>query len=148
LPGGEGIANWASYQSEQIPKLSRNFGLSTEEADALLSLYGSRVHQVLELLTENPDWKHPLSPNCGILAVQVVYAVRNEMAFTVEDVLLRRLGCGLDADLGFRVLEPIAHLMGELLDWPETRVQSEIRAYKETVTERHLVFKKGAFAPL
>jgi glycerol-3-phosphate dehydrogenase len=78
----------------------------------------------------------------------VVYAVRAEMACTVEDILLRRLGCGLDHDLGFSVLEPVARLMGNLLGWPESRIQAEIRDYRHHTAERNLAFKKGAFAPL
>jgi glycerol-3-phosphate dehydrogenase len=148
LPGGQGIANWADYQAQHIPVLCQEFELCEQTVSTLLSLYGSRINQVLGLLRENSAWRTPLSAHSKTLAVQVVYAVRHELACTVEDVLLRRLGTGLDADLGFFVLEPAARLMGDLLGWPEDIIQAEIRKYKSEVTARNLAFKKGACAPL
>jgi glycerol-3-phosphate dehydrogenase len=130
LPGGEGIQDWQAYKTREIPPLAMQSGLSPEAVARLLDLYGSRVHAVLALLCENPAWQAPLSSHSESLAVQVVYAVRVELACTVEDVLLRRLGCGLDADLGFSIVEPTARLMAQLLDWSEAIVQSEIQTYK------------------
>jgi glycerol-3-phosphate dehydrogenase len=148
LPGGQGIMDWANYQSQQAPQLSQEFHISATAANRLLGLYGSRANRVLALLSENSTWGEPISPDSKTLAVQVVYAVRHELACTVEDVLLRRLGCGLDADLGFPALEPTARLMGELLGWTETTIQAEIRHYTQEITMRNLSFKKGACAPL
>jgi glycerol-3-phosphate dehydrogenase len=148
LPGGQGIADWKQFLAEESTRIANETGLTLTEAERLVSLYGSRATSVMDLLKENPAWKAPLSPQSDTMAVQVAYAVKCEMACTVEDVLLRRLGCGLDGDLGLSVLEPVARLMGELLGWPENRIQSEIRDYRQHVAERNLAFKKGAFAPL
>jgi len=148
LPGAANIENWQAYQDRRIPELIQKFDLPPEIITNLLSLYGSRTSDVLALSRENPAWLKPLAPHCNVLAAQVVYAVRIESAFTAEDVLLRRLGCGLDADLGLAVLEPTAHLMGQLLGWPEHQVQTEIKQYKQGIEERNLSFKARVCAPL
>src|SRR5262249_34053515 len=134
LPGGQDeqgqlLGNWEAYLTQKTPGLAQQANLSQEAARRLLTLYGSQADHIATIIRENPGWGQPLSPQSELLAAQVVYAVQQELACTVEDVMLRRLGCGLDPDLGLSVLEPIAHLMGQLLGWPDTTIQAEIRHY-------------------
>ena len=157
LPGGEGILNWTEYQTQVIPPLCQTTHLYAPTVQALLALYGSRIHSVLALLQENPLWVEPLSEALSrsseassvpqLLAVQVVYAVRCEMACTLEDVLLRRLGAGLNPDLGFSIMHATATLMGSLLEWDAIRIQTEIQRYQKDMITRNLSFQSKAPVP-
>jgi glycerol-3-phosphate dehydrogenase len=55
-----------------------------------LSFYGSDAAALRELMTAAPELSRQLDPALPIQAVQVVWAVRHEMARTVDDVLARR----------------------------------------------------------
>src|SRR5690606_9840271 len=53
--------------------------------------YGSDAWGIEDLKRENPDLDHPLHPDFPFTPVEVIWAVRHEMARTVDDVLARRL---------------------------------------------------------
>ncbi len=155
LPGGEGILNWTDYLAKVVPELCASAALDPNTVQGLLSLYGSRAHAVLALLQENPAWIKPLpqvsvktvdaadmsSGSPQVLAVQVVYAVRCEMACSLEDVLLRRIGAGLNPDLGFSIMHATAQLMAALMEWDEPRMLQEVQCYEQDMTTRNLSFR-------
>jgi glycerol-3-phosphate dehydrogenase len=60
------------------------------QGPASLRVYGVDAAAVTELAREDPDLAQPLHPALPYLRAEVVWAVRHEMARTVEDVLARR----------------------------------------------------------
>ena len=56
-----------------------------------LYIYGSDREKVLELINEQADWAKKIHPNYPYIRAEVIWAVRYEMAQTVEDVLARRV---------------------------------------------------------
>jgi len=82
--------------------------------------YGTDAPILQEI--ENEVGDEPFHPELPILPAQVVYAVRHEMAFTLEDVLARRTRCLLlDANATLNIAKPVAQLMatelGENREW-------------------------------
>lgn len=146
LPGGAGISDLVTYKQAKIPAASERYGLPEAVISHLIDLYGSRFEVVLKLTVTQPAWKAPLVLESGqsdgkdILA-QVVYAVRSQMALTVTDVMLRRIGCGFDEDCGFSALEAVARCMGNELDWDEARIQSEMESYRNWIERRHWAYR-------
>jgi glycerol-3-phosphate dehydrogenase len=63
-----------------------------EDAASLgpLAVYGSDASAIQKLASSRPELAEPLHAALPILAAQVVWAARHEMARTVEDVLARR----------------------------------------------------------
>ena len=57
---------------------------------ALVGRHGGETSEVLDLASGRPDLLDPLVPGLSHLRVEAVWAVRNEMALTTEDVLARR----------------------------------------------------------
>jgi glycerol-3-phosphate dehydrogenase len=53
-----------------------------------------------------PDLKELLSPNHPFIRAEVVYAIQEEMATTVDDVLERRLGLKLRDESASKAIEP------------------------------------------
>ncbi len=79
--------------------------------------YGTAMDEVLRLAEEEPALYARLDDNAPDIAAEVVYGVRREMAFTLEDILFRRTGIG---SLGLpkeHVLEKVSGLMSEELHW-------------------------------
>jgi glycerol-3-phosphate dehydrogenase len=54
------------------------------------SVYGSDAPLIKALAEENPAWSAPLVPGLPYIQAELIWAVRHEMARTVEDVLSRR----------------------------------------------------------
>lgn len=77
--------------SETADAAARRSGLRREEVQSLMDLYGARYRDVLELVEKDPLLKERISEYPPVLKAQLAYAVRVEMARTVEDILERRL---------------------------------------------------------
>ncbi|WP_217495872.1 glycerol-3-phosphate dehydrogenase/oxidase [Mangrovivirga cuniculi] len=63
---------------------------NTEPGSNPMSVYGRHKEDLLEIETNEPEYNGWLSEELQIKKVQVVWAAREEMAQTVEDVLSRR----------------------------------------------------------
>jgi len=84
--------------------------------DDHLYFYGSDRDGVLELANEKPDWGKKIHPKYDYLHAEVIWAVRHEMARTVEDVLARRIRLlFLDANAAIETAPLVAELMTEEL---------------------------------
>ena len=60
------------------------------DESSIWAVYGSERAAIKKLLNENPAWDQPLHSELPYAMWQVIWAVRHEMARTVEDVLARR----------------------------------------------------------
>ena len=65
-----------------------------------------------------------------MLAAEVVYCLREEMATTLCDIVHRRLMLGLDADQGRPHYEAIAKIAARELDWSEHQEADELNALR------------------
>jgi glycerol-3-phosphate dehydrogenase len=93
-----------------------------------LSVYGSDIDGITGLYSENPQFAEKLHPSFDFTAAGVVWAVRHEMARTVDDVLSRRVrALYLDAKASVEMAPAVASLMaGELKKdkkWEEDQVR-------------------------
>ncbi len=94
-----------------------------------LCIYGSDMPAVQELMLSAPEMAVPLSPDYPYTAAEAVWAVRHEMARTVEDILARRLRLlFLDARAAVEAAPAVAHIVaGELgygRQWEERQVKA------------------------
>lgn len=102
-------------------------GCSHAGAGGHLQVYGANKTELDRLLLENPTWNQPLVPGRPEQEVQVVMAVRYEMARTVEDVLARRTRLLLlDAKAAMaaapRTAELMAAELGKDQEWMAAQV--------------------------
>lgn len=79
--------------------------------------YGSHMEDVLGLTQSDPKLAERLSDRFPDIAAEVVHAVRNEMALTVEDVLFRRTGLGTIGSPGDAAVKRVVDLMAQELGW-------------------------------
>jgi len=96
------------------------------------SVYGSDAEALADLVAERPEWGEPLHPRLPYRAVEVIWAVRQEMARTVEDVLARRTrALLLDARASLEIAPAVARLMAAELGEGEGWVERQVAAYGE-----------------
>lgn len=87
--------------------------------------YGTEYKAVLEIAREEKSLAKRLNDDGEILA-QVAYAVRNESARTLNDILFRRTGIGTLGNPGEAVLNQVARTAARELRWNEDRVKKEM----------------------
>jgi glycerol-3-phosphate dehydrogenase len=98
-----------------------------------LAAYGADAPALQDLMDERPALAEPLDDRLPIRGAQVVWAVRHEMARTVEDVLARRTRCLLlHAQASVEVAPQVAELMAQELDEDAAWVQDQVAAYEDT----------------
>ncbi|MFA8436438.1 MAG: glycerol-3-phosphate dehydrogenase/oxidase [Marinifilaceae bacterium] len=92
--------------------------------------YGSDEEKILELARKQPELAKSLSKSLRIIKAQVVWAVRHEMARTVEDMLARRTrALFLDAKESIRVAPEVARLIALELGYGEEWEMKQVQAY-------------------
>lgn len=102
-----------SYEEKQVEYLARN--------------YGTEIATVMDIASGEKKLSEKLNADGEILA-QVVYAVKDEMALTLNDILFRRTGIGTLGHPGKDVLKKVADTAGRLLKWDAARIKAEISA--------------------
>jgi glycerol-3-phosphate dehydrogenase len=100
---------------------------STEEN---LAVYGSDAEAIRAMATADPKLAERLHPALPYIAAQVVWAAREEMARTVEDVLARRTrALFLNAGAAIELAEPVARLLAAELGRNEAWVAAQVKDF-------------------
>ena len=102
--------------------------LSAAGVERLLGIYGGRALDVLELGQETAGGPQTLDAAATVLAAEVAFAIREEMAVTLTDIVHRRLMLGLDADQGRALYAPIAELAAVEFGWDAQKSAAEVQA--------------------
>lgn len=121
-------------QLEERPSVTHDLHLHgwhpNAEAFGSLSHYGTDAPLVQTVMAEKPHWHELLHPNLPYTAGEVIWAVRNEMAQTVEDVLARRTrSLLLDARASIEIAERVAQLMAEECGYDATWIVRQVAHY-------------------
>lgn len=96
-----------------------------QAVDYLARMYGTEFPQVMDIARSEEPLKVPLDADGEMLA-QVRYAIREEMACTLTDILIRRTGIGTLGHPGMEVLEKTAFTATKELNWTPKRLNSEL----------------------
>ena len=127
---------WMDVSEEMVAT-----GLSRGTLRTLVETYGRAYPRVLELGRKLPDGFERLCPSNPEIVAQLHHAVREEMAVSLQDLLLRRTGIGQSRCQGLDCAEPIAARMAELGGWTRRRLDAELEAYSQHV-ERSRRFRQ------
>jgi len=103
------------------------FRMDIDPYNDLLAVYGIHKEDIISLGEEEESLSGFISEKLGIRKAQVVWAVRKEMARTVEDVLARRTrALFLDARESLRMAQEVAAIMAKELkqdkSWEEKQI--------------------------
>ncbi|WP_017257719.1 glycerol-3-phosphate dehydrogenase/oxidase [Pedobacter arcticus] len=101
--------------------------------------YGSDATRLKEMLNENPAFQILLHPKFPYLTGEVVWAVKNEMARTIEDILARRLRVlFLDAQAALDMAPVVANLIQTELGLSEDMKNKQLQNFN-TLASRYLL---------
>jgi glycerol-3-phosphate dehydrogenase len=96
-----------------------------------LAVYGTDAMELGRLMDADPSLAEPLHPELPYVKAQVVWAVRSELARTVEDVLARRTrALFLNARAAMKMAPAVADLLAPELGWDDARKLQEVEAFQ------------------
>lgn len=109
--------------------------LDFQSADYLLSIYGTRAEEVV-VLAEAGDsaLRTVVDPETGLIGGAVLFALEQEHARTLVDIVMRRTMIGYARIAGFDGVVPIAEMLAGLGVWSESRAQAELDAFYAYMT--------------
>ncbi|MDT8272284.1 MAG: FAD-dependent oxidoreductase, partial [Desulfomonilia bacterium] len=107
-----------------------NRDFSRDTVVYLVRTYGTRYTSILALAREDESLREVLNEDGEILA-QVLYAVREEMARSLSDIMFRRTGIATLGHPGDEVMKKVASLAARELNWSHERLERECDAFLE-----------------
>lgn len=107
----------------------------------LIKTYGSKCEEIIAHIDKSPELGKVI-PNSPIIAAQIIYAIREELAETLSDVILRRTGLGSMGYTNDETIQACADLMAAEKNWHEEKKQQEIDALRSN----YLVLPEVSYA--
>jgi glycerol-3-phosphate dehydrogenase len=97
-----------------------------------LAIYGSDAAEIRKLILDRPDWGEPIHPSLPDLKAEVIWAVRHELARSVEDVQTRRTrSLFLDARASIEAAPVVAGLVASELGRDQAWQDNQVEAFRE-----------------
>ena len=130
LSGAEGYSALVNLRQS----LAAKAGVHVARIDHLLGRYGSTIHELLDMITEDRSLAEPLPGADDYLRVEALYAVTHEGARHLDDVLARRTRISIEAwDRGVSAAPVVAELMAGPLGWNQEQIDNEVQHYVKRV---------------
>lgn len=127
-----------------IPALAAD-GTAVER---LVARHGTQAPAVVALAGEL-DLQRPLVAGRAYLEAEVVWAVRHELALSLDDVLARRMRLAAELpDRGAAVAPRVAEILGRELGWGSSRQALEVQLYLASATREYGVPGPGGPEPV
>ncbi|HLH54829.1 MAG TPA: glycerol-3-phosphate dehydrogenase C-terminal domain-containing protein, partial [Verrucomicrobiae bacterium] len=122
----------------EMPCVTRELrihGAHAGQVEGPLAVYGSDAEPMRELSRKNPGLSRRLHPALDIEGTQILWAVRNEMARTLDDVLARRTrALFLNAGAALEIAPTVAEIMARELGKDKNWEQAQLRDFKEVAS--------------
>jgi glycerol-3-phosphate dehydrogenase len=119
LPGGHSL-------EEARRRLGELAGLSVAGRERMVSIYGGRAAQIVDLAQSRAELQVILGSGNAVLAAEAVFAIREELAVTLIDIVHRRMMLGLNADQGASLAREIAGLAAGELHWSDAEMRKQL----------------------
>ena len=111
----------ASFNAEKL--------VSSETANRLLSLYGTRAEEILEMVKVNSAMGELFDPASSAIAAELIFAVDKEFAQTLADVFSRRILLAYEPGHGLAGVSRAAQILGTHLGWDSLQQEREVAEY-------------------
>ncbi len=110
-----------------------------DDIPEFLWAYGTAAEELQKLMGERPELSEKIHPQHAFTKAQVIWAVRNEMAMTVEDVLARRLRLlFVDAQAAIDAAPATAAIMAQEMCKDQDWIAQELALFNE-LANRYIV---------
>lgn len=95
-----------------------------------LYIYGADIPEIIKLQKSNPEYAKKIHPKYEYTYAEVVWALKHEMAITLEDVLARRIRfLFLDARAAIDVAKPVAEFMAKEMSYSDDWINLQTKEF-------------------
>jgi glycerol-3-phosphate dehydrogenase len=128
LPGGD----MRSFD-EEVEAATATIGVGAL-AKHLVRMHGTGWRAVWTIVGSNTALSAPVVPTLPYIVAELHYAVEQEMALTLGDLLIRRLHVAFETrDHGIAAAPAAARTVGPLLGWSENDYAAQLAAYRAEI---------------
>ena len=118
-------------------QLAIEAGLDAAQARSLVDRHGTDARAVVEL-GRAEDLLRPLAEDRYELEAEVAWAVEQEHALSLDDLLSRRMRISMSRpDRGASLAPRVAHIAGQRLGWDAQRQATEVAQYLQTARREY-----------
>ncbi|HTO00505.1 MAG TPA: glycerol-3-phosphate dehydrogenase/oxidase, partial [Microthrixaceae bacterium] len=112
----------------------------TEElTEHLGNRYGGEARVLMAAIQKDPSLAEPLVSDLPYVKAEAIFAVRHEMAESVDDVLSRRTRARIfGRDDSADAADAVAKIIGEELGWSEAQCEASAAEYKASIEHERL----------
>lgn len=134
-PKGFGIADAVPFDRSGLEHLQQELATSSQltahSVHAIGSTFNGAASQILQLASKDESFRKRLCPHTDHLVAEAVYSFHNEHAFTLADVLLRRVPIALGPCWSGECAQVAAKRIGQSLGWTQGEIGAELEAFEE-----------------
>ncbi|WP_075350233.1 glycerol-3-phosphate dehydrogenase/oxidase [Algoriphagus marinus] len=114
-------------------------GNTTKPEKGHWGVYGTDAKAIHALAESHPEWKEKIHPDFPNILAEVIWAIRNEMAVKLDDVLSRRIRMLiLDAQAAIDSAPKVVKLMAEEMGKDQAWIAAELADFQKTA-EKYLI---------
>jgi glycerol-3-phosphate dehydrogenase len=137
LPGARGLDEPSLAAVARVgQRLIARDGLDGDTAAHLCGVYGVRAEQLGAAIAADRRLGERLNPDAPYVWAEIDFAVTDDLARTIDDVLSRRVPLLLvGRDQGLDLCERVADRMQRLLGWSDAERTRQLAAYHDLVAE-------------
>lgn len=118
--------------AREFASVIEGFGWGPAMVDHLLHRYGANLRDIVEISLRQPDLAVPLQHAPAYLRAEVVYAMTDEGALHLDDVMMHRTRMVYEyRDEAIAALPEVAELAAATLGWDAEQTERELRIYRE-----------------
>lgn len=118
-------------------RLAETHRIPESVARRLADRYGARAAEVFALAESDGSFAAPLAPGLLPLRAEAAFAIRHEMAASIEDVLARRLGIEQrDWREALAAAPAVADVLAAELRWSPPARQNALDAYQQGIRQK------------
>jgi glycerol-3-phosphate dehydrogenase len=105
-------------------------GVAPDVLEHLVGRHGGEARTLVAMIAAEPELGRPLVPSLPHLRAEALYAVRYEMARTLDDVLTRRIPARwLAREASAGVAADVARLVAGDLGWDDAEIERQVADY-------------------
>jgi glycerol-3-phosphate dehydrogenase len=120
----EGLIEKSKCVTSGLKLTSINVGIPNR-----MNIYGDHLPEIENLISGSPGLGLPIDSRLPYTRAEIIWICRNEMPFSIEDILARRtrallLNARASADIAAEVAEIMANELGHDREWGNTQVEA------------------------
>jgi glycerol-3-phosphate dehydrogenase len=135
IGGGRGYPRDAEEKKRQIESLSAWTGVSPERVNLLFERYGTRAEAIATSMNGGADVLIRSLPDYSFR--EIAFLVQHEKIVHLDDFLLRRSKLAMLGRLTREMVEELAGVLGNVLEWDRERIHAEAARTMSILAARH-----------